>query len=103
MNALTIILTLIFSMPAFSDTVPQFSEIVRKADGSVHLMYQSSVYLKSIGQSLPSGEIGALEYCASRGMHLPSARELGLLSTSLGATGIKELNEFPNESAAHAQ
>lgn len=51
---------------------PVFLDIVKNADGSVKTMNQSD----------------AVHYCASQGAHLPSARELAQLSTSLGAKGI---------------
>ena len=73
---------------AHSASQPKFSDIVRNADGSVRLMTQSSEYMKSIDQPLPPGELGALEYCASQGMRLPTARELAQLSESKGAKGI---------------
>jgi len=76
------------SQEAKLDSLPKFSDIVRNADGSIRLMAQSSEYMKSINQPLPTGELGALEYCASQGMHLPSARELAQLSQSMGAKGI---------------
>jgi len=51
---------------------PVFLDLVKNADGSVKTMNQSD----------------AVHYCASQGAHLPSARELAQLSTSLGAKGI---------------
>lgn len=81
-----IILTIfVFPVLVFANSVPQFADIVRKPDGSVYYMNQYE----------------ASAYCSSQGMHLPSARELAQLSASLGAQGIKELNQFPNEKAAN--
>lgn len=51
---------------------PAFLDIVKNADGSVKTMNQAD----------------AIQYCASQGAHLPSARELAQLSMSLGAKGI---------------
>lgn len=48
--------------------------IARYADGRVRHMNQ----------------FDAMSYCASRGMHLPSARELAQLAASRGAAGISE-------------
>ncbi len=53
---------------------PQFGDIVRHADGSINYMSQSV----------------AISYCAGKGMHLPSARELAQLATSMGAAGFSE-------------
>ncbi len=80
---------------------PQFGDIVRNANKSVRTFVQSSEYIKSIGGPVPNGELGALEYCASHGMHLPSARELAQLASRqctsdiagkepCGAAGISE-------------
>lgn len=65
-----------------------FSAVATNADGSYRTMYQSSEYMKKIGQPLPDGEMGALEFCASKGMHLPTAREIAQILTALGSTGI---------------
>jgi hypothetical protein len=51
-----------------------FGDIVRNADGSIRYMNQAD----------------AINYCASQGQHLPSARELAALSQSMGAAGISE-------------
>ena len=51
---------------------PAFLDIVKNADGRVKTMNQAY----------------AMQYCASQGAHLPSARELAQLSMSLGAKGI---------------
>lgn len=51
---------------------PRFGEIVRKITGGIRYMNQSD----------------AFRYCARHGMHLPSARELAQLATSMGAIGI---------------
>lgn len=53
---------------------PQFGDIVRNIDGSILYMNQAD----------------AINYCASQGQHLPSARELAQLAQSLGALGISE-------------
>lgn len=53
---------------------PQFGDIARNADGSVRYMNQYD----------------AVSYCASQGIHLPSARELAQLSQSMGAAGVSE-------------
>lgn len=52
--------------------MPTFFEIARNRDGSVKYMKQAR----------------AIQYCSSQGAHLPSARELVQLATSLGARGI---------------
>jgi len=53
---------------------PQIGEIERNTDGSIRYMRQA----------------GAINFCASKGQHLPSARELAQLATSMGAVGISE-------------
>jgi hypothetical protein len=84
-NYLFLILSALFlSNVVQAGQTPQFGDIVKNSDGSIRYMSQ---YL-------------ATEYCSSQGMRLPSAREFAQLSQSLGAKGIKEFNEFPNESAA---
>ncbi len=41
----------------------------------------------------------AAQYCSTQGAHLPSARELGQLSRSLGANGIAEVaSGMPDDS-----
>ena len=42
------------------------------------------------GRDLYMSQADAIKYCASNGQHLPSARELAQLATSMGATGISE-------------
>jgi len=59
--------------------VPELGEIVRNADGSVRLM----------------NHYEAEAYCQKQGSRLPTARELGLVSQSLGAKGFRE-TEYPN-------
>lgn len=68
----------------------QFGDIVKNPDGSIRRMVQSSEYFKSIGHPRPNGELGAVEYCASQGMRLPSIRELAELLVSMGAAGVSE-------------
>lgn len=53
---------------------PQFSDIARHHNGSPKYMTQSE----------------AIEYCKKRGQHLPSAKELASLPSTLGAVGISE-------------
>lgn len=57
----------------------QFSDIARKADGTIRYMNQGD----------------AINYCANQGQHLPSARELAQLATSMGAAGILETSVGP--------
>lgn len=56
-------------------TMPEFSDILRRTDGTIIYMTQSS----------------ALVYCVNHGQHLPSARELALLASKFGA----EISETP--------
>ncbi len=53
---------------------PQVGDIARNTDGSIRYMNQAD----------------AINYCASQGQHLPSARELAQLAQSMGAAGISE-------------
>lgn len=53
---------------------PQLGDIARNADGSIRYMVRDV----------------AIEYCASRGMRLPSAREMAQFWASRGAVGISE-------------
>jgi hypothetical protein len=53
---------------------PQIGDIARNTDGSIRYMNQAD----------------AINYCASQGQHLPSARELAQLAQSMGAAGISE-------------
>ena len=69
---LILVLPLFASMNAFAN--PQFSDIAKNADGTINYMTQAD----------------AIKYCASQGQHLPSARELAQLSTSMGSTGITD-------------
>ncbi|MFA6238121.1 MAG: hypothetical protein WC635_12380 [Bacteriovorax sp.] len=91
------LLALFISTMAAAGSPPPFSDIIRNADGSIREMVQSSEYLKSVGQSLPNGELGALEYCASQGMRLPTIREWLQLAASLGAPEIIEVSQYRGE------
>jgi hypothetical protein len=77
--------------------LPQLDDIARNPDKSVRMFE----YMTSFGKPLPNGDFGAVEYCASQGMHLPSARELAQIASRwctpelagkepCGAAGISE-------------
>jgi hypothetical protein len=84
-NLLLILSALLVSAAVEAGQAPKFGDIVRNSDGSIHYMNQYD----------------ASTYCSSQGMHLPSAREFAQLSVSRGAKGIKELNQFPDETSAN--
>jgi hypothetical protein len=70
--AIAIVIASPFVFGAERIQTPSFLDIARNGDGSVKLMSQKE----------------AFDYCANRGAHLPSARELAQLSMSFGARGI---------------
>jgi len=72
-----------------SPVTPQLTDVVLNSDGSVRLFVQSSDYLSRTGHPLPNGQLGALEYCASIGNHLPSAKEFIQFAKSNGAIGLE--------------
>jgi len=99
MKSLLATVTIVLSSISYAVDMPtpQFGDIVRNSDGTIRYMFQSSEYMKSIGKPLPNGELGAVEYCASLGQHLPTAREQAQLSASLHAKGIIEVAQYSNE------
>jgi hypothetical protein len=84
--AIIFLLGLILSTTS-SAKIPKLDDFARNADGTVKEMVHSSEFLKSLGEPLPTNEVGAVEYCAVQGKRLPTARELGELAHKFGAYG----------------
>ena len=80
-------------------TIPVFGEIVKK-DSSIEKICFHVGYANSCLMTYEN----ALNYCSNLepkgSQHLPSARELALLSASLGAKGILEVDEYKAKKAA---
>jgi len=75
LNSLILILNSVAVNSHASDGArPQIGGLVRNSDGSIRNMNQDD----------------AIDYCASQGQHLPSAKEFAQESQSMGAAGISE-------------
>ena len=99
LSSILILSSIALSGVVHAGLTPQFGDIARHADGSVHYMKQYA----------------AVKYCSEikgEGAHLPSIRELAQLASQVctpqtlgdqpcGAAGIKEINQYPSESAAN--
>jgi len=99
LSSILILSSIALSGVVHAGLTPQFGDIARHADGSVNYMNQED----------------AVKYCSEikgEGAHLPSIRELAQLASQVctpetlgvepcGAAGIKEINQYPRESATY--
>lgn len=85
MKSLVILLAIHFaSSVGIASDAPKFGPILKHPNGNIRTMNFTEAYV----------------YCKSQGMFLPSMREFAILAESLGAKGIKDIHEFPNENEA---
>jgi hypothetical protein len=90
MNKIFFTAILLFGSFVFADGI--VNPILTPVDAKIQTLQQAPQFTPTVrdaqGFDIHMTRDQAIKYCKSQGHHLPSARELALLATSLGAAGI---------------